>query len=63
MDNRYDKKEVFERYLKLAKRFTAEDQEEDKKANEDGEKIQHGSEIWGIGYITSDHSEDLGKNY
>jgi hypothetical protein len=43
----------------LVKRFSAEDQEEDKKADEDGAKMTHGSEIWGIGYITSDHSEDL----
>ena len=56
----YEKKDVFQRYQNIVKRFTEEDQEEDKKeAVEGGESIQHGVEIWGIGYMTSDHSEDL----
>lgn len=56
--NRYKEGEVFERFKNLMR---SEVDNEDEFESEETKKERfpdHGLELWGIGYITSDHSED-----
>lgn len=53
----YQESEVFERFKNLAKSEINADEFETEEAKR--EKFpNHGMEIWGIGYVTSDHSQD-----
>jgi hypothetical protein len=55
--NRYEESTIFTRFQSLLRAETEHgfDSEEAKRAAFPGE---HGLEIWGLGYVTSDHSED-----
>jgi len=56
--NRYKPEEVFERFKNLM-RSELDNQDEFETEEAKKEKFpDHGLEIWGIGYVTSDHSED-----
>jgi len=54
--NRYKPEDVYQRYLALVN-----DRPEDEFEAEESKRQRfpgHGLEIWGLGYVTSDHSED-----
>ena len=52
--NHYDKSTVFTRFTNLIKHY-----QEDLEESKEPEHVDHGLELWGLGYVTSDHSEDL----
>lgn len=57
LPNRYSEQEVFTRFKNLLQE--EEDAEEFETEEAKRERFpDHGTELWGIGYLTSDHSED-----
>ncbi len=56
--NHYQKERVIERFSNLMKHYKEEDEEKEQEEVKKEMFPDHGVEIWGIGYVTSDHSED-----
>lgn len=57
-EEKYDEKEVFNRFCNLLRAET-DNQDEDETEETKKEKFpNHGMELWGIGYVSSDYEQD-----